>query len=81
VPSAAIGRVLPEEGPGWIGDKSNSVLFDNTKIKSLVPEFTATIRYSQGAQEMVEWYDAHPDARAINPEFERGLDTLVAQYG
>ena len=33
-----------------IGDKSNSVVFDNTKLKRLVPGFTAEIRLDQGVR-------------------------------
>jgi nucleoside-diphosphate-sugar epimerase len=43
VASETIATVDPEWGPSLLGDKSHSVVFDNTKIKDLVPGWTATI--------------------------------------
>ena len=81
VASDAIARDYPDEGPGLVGDKAHSVLFDNSKVKSLVPEFTATTRYWQGAAEMVAWHDADPSRGGIDPAQDAMLDALIAKYG
>ncbi len=81
VASEAIARELPEEGPGLIGDKANSVIFDTTKIKSLVPEFHATTRYWEGAAEMVAWHDADPSRTKADPEMDAAIERLISRYG
>ena len=81
VASDAIARNYPDEGPGLVGDKAHSVMFDNTKVKSLVPEFVATTPYWQGAAEMVAWHDADPARGGIDPEQDAMLDALIAKYG
>jgi nucleoside-diphosphate-sugar epimerase len=81
VASDAIARVLPEDGPGFVGDKAHSVLFDNTKVKSLVPEFQAVIPYWQGAAEMIAWYDADPARKRVEPVIDAGFDELIAKHG
>jgi nucleoside-diphosphate-sugar epimerase len=81
VASDAIARDYPEEGPGLVGDKAHSVLFDNSKVKSLVPEYTATTPYWQGAAEMVAWHDADPARGGIDPAQDAMLDALIAKYG
>ncbi|MDR2704094.1 MAG: NAD-dependent epimerase/dehydratase family protein, partial [Cellulomonadaceae bacterium] len=61
VASETIARVDPEIGAGLLGDKAYSAVFDNSKIKALVPEFGTTIRYDQAAHDQVAFYDAHPE--------------------
>jgi len=78
VASETINRVLPNEGPGLLGDKAYSAVFDNSKIKRLVPEFNPTITYDQAAQQQVAWYDEHPEAQQINPEIDAAFDRLAA---
>ena len=52
IASDAIARELPEHGPGLLGDKAHSVIFDNSKVKALVPEFRAVIPFWRGAREI-----------------------------
>jgi hypothetical protein len=80
VPSDLISAFDPEVGAGLLGDKAHSVIFDNTKIKRLVPDFAATIPFSQGAREMIAWFDADP-ARQVVDERENDLfDRIIAAY-
>lgn len=78
VAAETIARVLPEVGPGLIGDKSHSMVFDNSKVKALVPEFATTVPYWQGAAETVGWFDAHPKAQRDDPALDAAFDRLVA---
>jgi nucleoside-diphosphate-sugar epimerase len=76
--SHAIAAEYPELGPGLIGDKAHSMVFDNSKVKALVPEFQTTITYAQGSREAVAWYDAHPDKQVVNDELDAAFDRLAA---
>src|ERR1700754_278864 len=60
VPSDAIAARDPEWGAGLLGDKTHSMVFDNSKLRRLVPDFVATVPFAQGAREIVDWYDADP---------------------
>jgi nucleoside-diphosphate-sugar epimerase len=77
VPSDVIAAYDPDWGAGLIGDKSNSMIFDNTKIKRLVPDFCASIPFARGAQEIMAWYDADPARQKINEKIDRTMDLLV----
>lgn len=77
VASEIISRILPEWGPGLIGDKANSVIFDNGKIKRVVPGWEAEIPFWQGAQEIVAWYDEDESRRVVDAELDAKLDALV----
>lgn len=78
VASETIAAVRPDWGPGLVGDKAHSVVFDNAKVKALVPEFRTTVTFDEGAREMVEWYDAHPEEQVVDPEADAAFDRLVA---
>ncbi len=80
VPSRLIGAFDPEWGAGLVGDKMHSVIFDNTKIKRLVPDFEATIPYARGAEEVIAWYDADPVRQQVDEAFNALLDRILEAY-
>ncbi|MFC3299381.1 SDR family oxidoreductase [Arthrobacter agilis] len=80
VASDSIAEADPEWGAGLLGDKSHTMIFDNTKIRSLVPGFTATIPFDQGAREMIAWHDADPTRRVVDPHIDALMDRLAATY-
>lgn len=79
IPSEVIARFDPDWGAGLLGDKAHSVIFDNSKIKQLVPEFEAEIPYQQGCQETVDWYLQHPEYQQTNEAFSALSDDLIAR--
>ncbi|WP_371130806.1 NAD-dependent epimerase/dehydratase family protein [Arthrobacter sp. SDTb3-6] len=78
VASDTIAAQAPELGPGLLGDKSHSVIFDNSKIKGLVPGFRARIPYSEGARQIMAWHIGHPEARVVDPVHMALSDRLGA---
>ncbi|WIE56138.1 SDR family oxidoreductase [Curtobacterium sp. MCBD17_003] len=80
VPTEAILANDPAWGAGVIGDKANTMVFDNAKIRTLVPGFTARTTFRQGAREIVAWYDAHPERQQVDPEKDALVDRLAEAY-
>lgn len=80
VPSDAIAAADPEWGAGLLGDKAHSMVFDNSKVRGLVPEFGPTTTFAQGAAEIVAWHDADPTRRAVDPQLDATMDALVERY-
>jgi nucleoside-diphosphate-sugar epimerase len=62
---------------GLLGDKANSVVFDNSKLKRLVPQFVATTRLDQGIKETVRHILANPALQTEDPEFDLWCDRIV----
>ena len=60
-----------------LGDKSHSAVFDNSKIRKLVPEFVATIPFAEGIRQTIAWFDADPARRVVREETNRFLDGLI----
>ena len=59
------------------GDKSNTVVFDNAKIKRLVPEYIATIGFDEGARRCVRYLLDNPIAQVPDPDFDAFCDRIV----
>ena len=78
VPSEIIAAYDPAWGAGLLGDKAHSVIFDNAKIKRLVPEYRATIPFARGAEQIMAWHDADPARRTVNGELDQLMDKIVA---
>jgi nucleoside-diphosphate-sugar epimerase len=79
VASETLARHLPY-GDGLLGDKAHSVVFDNSRVKSLVPGWQATIPFSEGVHEIVEWYLAEPGRQSVDAELDAAFDQVVAQF-
>ena len=62
-----------------IGDKANSVVFDCSKLKALVPDFVATKRADQGIRETVEYVLSHPECQVEDPDFDKWCDEIIAK--
>jgi nucleoside-diphosphate-sugar epimerase len=63
-----------------LGDKSHCAIFDNSKIKRFVPGFAASIPFSEGIKQTLDWFDAEPSRRVINEETNQFLDGLIETY-
>ena len=61
-----------------IGDKSNSVQFDNSKLKRLVPDFRAEISAREGIAATVQYVLAHPELQTEDAEFDAWCDDIIA---
>ncbi len=59
------------------GDKANSVVFDNEKLKRAVPGFKAEVRFDEGIRKTVEYVLEHPEYQREDPEFDRWCDKVI----
>ena len=63
---------------GLIGDKANTVVFDNSKVKRAVPDFVCTVRADQGLRKTVRHMLATPELQQDDPEFDAWCDKVIA---
>jgi nucleoside-diphosphate-sugar epimerase len=78
IASDTIAAAAPDIGPSLLGDKSHSVVFDNSKVKALVPEFICTVPFALGARQVLSWFDANPDQRLVDERLSTTFDHLIA---
>ena len=80
VPSDAIAAADEDWGAGLLGDKAHSMVFDNSKFRSIVPGYHAGIPFEQGAREIVAWHDQDPSRQQIDTRLDAIMDNLVSTY-
>jgi nucleoside-diphosphate-sugar epimerase len=84
IPSDFIAKIDPDfSGPSLLGDKTHSVIFDNSKIKRFVPDFKAAISFREGLAMTREWFDADPTRQEPTDwvlKVEAALDRVLAAW-
>jgi nucleoside-diphosphate-sugar epimerase len=80
IPSDFIARFDEHALGSLIGDKSNSVVFDNSKIKRFVPEFNCEVNWQEGVRRSLAWFEAHPEFQTIDVEANEKWDRIIAAF-
>lgn len=60
-----------------LGDKACTVVFDNSKIKRLVPDFICTVSMAEGLRQSVHYMLTHPETQTVDSEFDLWCDYIV----
>lgn len=63
-----------------IGDKVNSVVFDNSKIKRFVPDFDCKVSWAEGVRRSLTWFEADPSRQTIDEDANQLWDRIIAAY-
>jgi hypothetical protein len=64
------------EGP-LLGDKAVSVVFDNRKLKRIVPDMRTTVPFERGVRIALDYIMSHPECRTEDPEFDAWCDRVI----
>lgn len=80
IPSDVIAKYDAEWGAELFGDKAHSMIFDNTKIKRIVPDFAATIPFSRGIEEIIAWHDADSSRQIADERLNQLMDKIIADW-
>ena len=75
-----LARFHPEWEGTLLGDKSRSVVLDNSKIKKFVPEFVARTTWAEGVARSVAWFDADESRKTIDTDYEAVYDAAIVKY-
>ena len=80
IASDLIAAYSPGEVGSLLGDKSHSAVYDNTKIKRFVPDFTCEVPWAEGVRRAIAWHEADPARMTIDDEMNCAWDTILAAY-
>ncbi len=80
IPSDLIARYSENAIGSLIGDKANSAVFDNSKIKRLVPDFSCEVPWSEGVRRALAWHEADVSRQTLDSESNQLWDTIIAAY-
>jgi nucleoside-diphosphate-sugar epimerase len=76
-----IAAADPEWGAGLLGDKTHSMVFDTSKLRSVVPGWRAVVPFERGAREIADWYLADPARQVTDERLDALMDKLAADFG
>jgi len=80
IASEFLGACMPDLVGSLTGDKSSSVVFDNSKIKRFVPGFCARVPFAEGIRRTIEWFDADPRRKLVDDQMNAAWDDLIEAY-
>lgn len=80
IASDFICAIEPSYTGTLLADKAESVIFDNTKIKTFVPGFKATIPFAKGIKRTLQWLDENPDRKIISQEENIKIENVLRAY-
>jgi hypothetical protein len=80
IPSDLIVAYDPGQLGTLIGDKINSAIFDNSKIKRFVPDFRCEVDWSAGIRRALLWFEQDPSRRTIDEAMNIMWDKIIAGY-
>jgi len=80
IPSDFIVRVAPQLTGNLLGDKTWSTVFDNSKIKSVVPDFQAVIPFQEGMRRTAAWFDADEKRKRVDESVNNEMDQILKAY-
>ncbi|MCI0553864.1 MAG: NAD-dependent epimerase/dehydratase family protein [Anaerolineae bacterium] len=80
ISSEMIIRHDPDKLGTLLGDKVNSAIFDNSKIKRFVPEFSCEVNWAEGLRRCLTWFESHPEFRTVDEKMNNVWDSTIAAY-
>lgn len=80
IPSDLIAAYWPQATGSLIGDKANSAVFDNSKIKRYVPDFHCEVTWAEGVRQAIAWHEAVPSRMTLDGEANDVWDRVIAAY-
>jgi nucleoside-diphosphate-sugar epimerase len=80
IPSDIIYQYDKEWGDGLLGDKAHCMMFDNSKIREINPDFEIRISFQEGSKEIVAWYDEDPSRKVIDHSLDSKIEEIITRY-
>jgi hypothetical protein len=81
VPSDVIAAADPDWGDALLGDSAHSLIFDNSKLRSVVPDYVAMITLEQAAPEIIAWHDQDPSRRRVDADLDALMTSWQPSFG
>lgn len=80
IPTPFICSVAPRLKGTLLGDKAHPGVFNNAKLRALVPGFTCAVPFRQGVAESVAWLRSHPEAKNLSAELDAEIELVISRW-
>ena len=79
VATDTVVKYFPYEEAGLLGDKSQTAVFDNSKVKELVPGFQCRVSFEEGIRRCRDWFESHPELCHGDPAWDAQVDNMLRE--
>ena len=80
IPSDLIAAYSDRATGSLIGDKANSVVFDNRKIKKFVPDYFCEVSWAEGVRRAISWHEEQLSRQSLDQESNQLWDKIILAY-
>ena len=80
LPSEVIAAYWPHAYSSLLGDKVHSMVFDNRKIKSVVPDFDCEVTWAEGVRRAINWHQTHPQFQTVDHQLDALMEQMVLAH-
>ncbi|MFW5794178.1 MAG: NAD-dependent epimerase/dehydratase family protein [Bacillota bacterium] len=80
IPTDFILKYFPEFKGELYGDKKDSAVFDNSKIKEIAPNYKSEVEYYDVAKRVVKHFLENTELQEIDEEFNKRYENLIKAY-
>jgi nucleoside-diphosphate-sugar epimerase len=80
IPTDFIVSISPDHQGTLLGDKSVSVVFDNSKIKQFVPNYVPSIPFDKGIKKTTAFFLSHPEKCSVDENWDHLMDQIILKY-
>ena len=80
VSKETLAKEIPNRRGEILGGRGISQLLDNSKIKSVVPDFKTTIPLKEGLKRTIDYYLSHNYLSGIDYKFDADWDRIVQKF-
>ena len=77
IPSEVVNGISPSLGQGLLGDKGYSMVFDNSRIRKIVPDFKAKITFAEGIRRSIKWFREDPSRQIVDPKRDAEIEKVL----
>jgi hypothetical protein len=81
VPITKLCTLLPEYEQFILGDRSLDAVFDNSKLKSIIPDYKQSISLEEGIKSTIEYYKQSHYLDGIDYVYDARVDRMLAKSG
>ena len=81
VASDKLISVKPSLRDSLLGDKAQTAVFDNSKLRRFLPDFRFLVSFREGVAESVRTLDANPALQQDDPEWDAWMDEMIERFG
>jgi len=81
VPAEYVMKTNPYLGNGIVYHKQYCDIYDNSRIKAILPDWKAEISFKEGIHRTINWFKQDAKRMIVDQKLDQYLDHLCEKFG